>query len=91
MSKFIQYRASRTIELYHQKNVNKNKENNFITDRIKSGLVSNKRLDAIQKELLTQLPGSPTGNKQKIKKAVRVLKHNPRLRKLIEREEDQER
>lgn len=91
MSKFIQYRASRTIELYHQKNVNKNKENNFITDRIKSGLVSNKRLDTIQKELLTQLPGSPTGNKQKIKKAVRVLKHNPRLRKLIEREEDQER
>lgn len=92
MSKFIQDRASRTIELYHQKNVAiDEKESAFIVNKIKEDLLDSKPLDKIQKDLLSQLPGSPAGKKLKIKKAIRILKNNPKLRKLITREESKER
>lgn len=41
--------------------------------------------------LLSQLPGSPVGKRLKIKKAIQVLKSNPKLRKLIKCEESIER
>lgn len=92
MSKFIQIRAARTIELYHQKNVIlENSDSTFIANKIKKYLLNSEPLDKIQKDLLSQLPGSPTEKKLKIKRAIRVLKNDPKLRKLITREESKER
>lgn len=92
MSKFIKDRASRTIELYNQKNIFLEvQESSFIANKIKENLLDSKPLDKIQKDLLSQLLGSPVGKKYKIKKAIRILKNDPSLRKLITRVESKER
>lgn len=89
MSNFVQQRAARTIELYHNKINEFNRVN--IYNKIVAGIMEHKSLDKIEKEILSEADGSMLEKKIHIKSAIKILQKNPQFKKIITEELNQSR